>query len=405
MTDVLNSDGLQVSTHQELLDELTSNFKYIYGDDISVGQETPDGQALNIYAQGQSDIRGLLLQTYNSFDPDNCSGRVLDERCAINNVFRKGGTYTTVDITIVADRELTLQGLDGDYNNPLGTGYTIQDNAGNRFILANTQTISVGTNTVLFRAEKIGAVEVALNTIRNQVTVVLGVISVNNPVAATIGQNEETDAQLKVRRRKSVSIGSSGYLNGLLAKILQLDGVVNAALYENYTSETDSLGIPPHCIWLVVEGGSSKDIAETIYANKSYGCNMRGNITYSIVTLSKQQFVAKWDEPTIKPLYMKFKLQALASDITFNMEDIKNYIISNTSFGIGSYVSTSSLTAIAQSAINAYSGEVNGVDGESGGVALEVLISSNNSNWVEFIQSSPSEKYSLTDVQITEVTI
>lgn len=403
MSDLFSENGLQISTQQELLDELIAKYQIIYGSDINLDQSTPDGQALNIYAQAQSDIRGILLQLYNSFDPENASGRILDERCAINNVFRKGGTYTTVDITIVTDRAVTLQGLDGNYNDPLGTGYTIQDDAGNRFILVNTRTLYAGTNTALFRAEKIGAVETSLNTITNQVTVVLGVVSVNNPVASTIGQDEETDAQLKIRRRKSVAISSSGYLNGLLAKILQLTGVVDAALYENYTSETDSLGIPPHCIWLVVEGGSAEDIANTIYANKSYGCNMRGNITDNITTLSRQIFTARWDEPTVKPLYMKFKLQALASDVTFDTNAIKDYIMDNTSFNIGGYVSTSSLTTIAQAAIDDYSGKVYGESTASGGVALEVQISSDGQSWVEFLQSNPSEKYALTNIEITEV--
>lgn len=405
MSDSFGANGLQVSTQQELLNELVANYQNIYGSDINLDQSSPDGQVVNILAQAQSDIRGILLQIYNSFDPDNASGRVLDERCAINNVFRKGGTYTTVDITIVTDRTVTLQGLDGEYNNPLGTGYTIQDDAGNRFILANTQTLSAGTSTLLFRAEQIGAVETQLNTITNQVTVVLGVVSVNNPVASTVGQNEETDAQLKIRRRKSVAIGSSGYLNGLLAKVLQLTGVVDAALYENYTSETDSLGIPPHCIWLIVEGGSSEDIANTLYSTKSYGCNMRGNITYTITTPSRQLFIARWDEPTIQPLYMKFKLQALEENITFDIDAIKNYILSNTSFNIGGYASTSSLTAIAQMAINNSAGSAFGEIDTVAGVALEVQISTDNSNWVEFAQSNPSEKFALTDVQITEVAI
>lgn len=393
MTDSFSSNGLQVSTNAELVESLTTSFQSIYGSDISVSQNSPDGQMINIFAQGQTDIRELLVQIYNSFDPDNCSGRLLDERCAINNVFRKAGTFTTVDISITTDRTVSLQGLDENYNDINATGYTVQDNAGNQFILVNSQTLTAGTQSVLFRAQQLGQVEVLPDTITTPVTIVLGVTSVNNPAAAlTVGSNEETDTQLKIRRRQSVALGSSGYLNGLLAYVLQLDGVTDAALYENYTNQTDSNGTPPHCIWLVVEGGSSADIANALYIKKSYGCDMRGNITYTITTPSNQQFIAKWDEPTTQNLYMKFNIQPLKSGITFDESAIQQYILSNTSFMIGSYADTASLTAIAQAAIDANGGD---------GVALNVLISEDESDWVEYVQPIVATKLVLSSVDIT----
>lgn len=399
MTDTLNENGLQISTQKELIEALETGFKNIYGADANLESQTPDGQVINIFAQGGNDVRSLLLQLYNSFDPDAATGRILDQRCAINNIFRKGGTFTTVEVSIETDRTVTLEGVDENYNNPEATGFTIQDNAGNRFILVNTQTFNTGTHTALFRSENIGAVDVALNTLTNMVTVVLGVVSVNNPVAATLGVNEETDSQLRIRRRKSVAISSSGYLNGLLGAILALDGVTSAALYENYTNQTDSLGIPPHCIWLVVEGGSQQDIANTIYSKKSYGCDMRGNTEYTIITQSRQEFIAKWDEVVVQPLYIKFRLFPLAQNIQFDENAIKEYIIDNASFNIGDYAETAAITALCQEAINSVSGEVYGAS-QSGGVALDVLISSDNSTWVEYLEASAASKFAVAGVTI-----
>lgn len=393
MTDSLTANGLQVSTNPELVEALVAAWKEIYGEDINVEPNSPDGQLINIFAQGQTDIRELLVQLYNSFDPDNASGRLLDERCAINNVFRRGGTFTTIDITIVTDRTVTLQGLDENFNNVEGTGYTIQDNAGNQFILVNTQTLTAGTHSVLFRAQNIGRVETTIGTITTPVTVVLGVLSVNNPTApVNIGENEETDTELKIRRRQSVSIGSSGYLNGLLAYVLQLDGVTDAAIYENYSNQTDSLGLPPHSIWLIVEGGSSAEIAQAIYLKKSYGADMKGDITYTIITASQQEFIARWDEPITSPLYLRFSIKLLKSGIVLDLDAIKNYIYDSTSFGIGAYADTSSLTCTAQEAINSVGGE---------GLALDVQISTDKTNWVEYIPPQAATKLVLSDIEIT----
>lgn len=392
MTDVVDSNGLQVSSNTELVSQLTTSFQNIYGNDINIGQNSPDGQMINIFAQGGTDIRELLVQLYNSFDPDNCSGRLLDERCALNNVFRKAGTFTTVLITLVTDRSVTLQGVDANYNDPSATGYTIQDNAGNQFVLVNTQTFAAGTHTALFRAKEIGAVETSIGTITTPVTIVLGVVSVNNPVAATTGENEETDAELKIRRRQSVAISSSGYLNGILASVLQLDGVTDATAYENYTNVTDANGTPAHCLWLVVEGGSAADIAEVLYKKKPAGTNMRGDITYNITTVSRQTFTAAWDEPTAAPLYIKFNIQPTVTGVVFDEDAIKDFILDNVKYKIGDGAETSTLTTVAQMAIDANGGN---------GVAVNVLISTDNANWVEYIAPVVATKLGITDIAIT----
>lgn len=394
MADSFTSNGLTVATLNELVGQLENDFQAIYGPDINIGQNSPDGQLINIFAQGGIDIRELLMQLYNSFDPDTASGRILDERCAINNVFRKSGTFTTVGITIVTDRTVTLDGVDGNYNDTEATGYTIQDNAGNEFVLVNTQTLVAGTHTnIAFRAKEIGAVETLPNTITTPVTVVLGVISVNNPNAGTTGVEEETDTQLKIRRRQSVSIGSTCYLNGLQCSLQQLEGMIDAKVYENVTDTTDSDSIPGHSIWVVVDGGNPADIGDTIFKKRSAGCGMKGSQSYTILTPSGQNFVAKWDNCTKTSVSVKFNIQKTLATAIFNTTAIANYIINNSNFGIGEGAGTSSITTLAQEAI-----DVNG----GNGVALNVLISNNGgSTWVEYIQPVNGTKLVVSSVAPT----
>lgn len=395
MSDSFDENGLQTATAPELRTQLESAFRDIYGNDIVLDSSTPDGQLINILVQKGVDVRGLISQAYNSFNPDNTQGSLLDQRCAINNVFRKAGSFTTVNIDITTNTTVILQGVDDNYNSPDATGYTIQDNEGNRFILVNTQTLSAGTTSVLFRAETLGEVIVLPNTITTPVTIVLGVVSVNNPTVATsIGSDEELDADLKVRRRQSVAISSFGYLNGLQAALLQLDGVTDAKVYENYTSSTDADGTPAHCIWVVIDGGSSKDIAETIYGKKCPGTNMRGDITYTITTQAQTQFVAKWDEADVAPLYIKFSIQPTVAGITFNQTDIKDYIEKNLSYKIGECAETSTITTIAQEAIDSLGGQ---------GYAVDVLISDDEATWVEYLNPVVASKYSISSITITEL--
>ena len=395
MTDILNENGLQTSTAPELLQTLQNDFKNIYGEDVLLDSSTPDGQWLNILVQKGVDVRGLLTQLYNSFNPNNTQGSLLDQRCAINNVFRKAGTFTTVTVNVVTDRALTLQGLDDNYNNPEATGYTIQDNEGNRFILVNTTTLSTGSNSLLFRSEALGGVVVLPNTLTTPVTIVLGVVSVNNPTTANaIGTVEELDEELKVRRRQSVAISSFGYLNGLQAALLQLPGVTDAKVYENYTSSTDANGTPAHCIWVVMDGGAISDIAETIYSRKCPGTNMRGNITYTITTDAQTQFIAKWDNATVTPFYIKFNIKPTVADITFNQTAIKEYIEQRLMFKIGEFAETASITEIAQNAIDSVGGQ---------GYAVNVEISTDQTTWVEYLSPVVATRYSVAGITITEI--
>ena len=395
MPDVLNSTGLQISTASEIRAALVEAFQSIYGADINLDQNSPDGQILGIFTQAGIDIREKILQVYNSFDPDRAIGRQLDERVAINHLTRAGGTYTLINVDVTVDRTVTLQGLDDAFNDANGTGFTVSDNAGTSFILVDTATLTAGTHSLSFRAKNIGKVETTVGTITNQVTIVLGVTGVNNPSApTTIGQDEETDAQLRMRRQQSVANSANGYLNGLLGLILSLDGVTDAALHENTTTSTDGDGIPAHSIWLVVEGGANSDIADALYDRKSYGAGMKGSVNVPLTTPSGGTFTAKFDRPDAVNLHIRFDLKRTAGlAFVYDLPYIKQFIVDNLKYGIGDFAETASPTAQA----------VMGIAGQGGGgTPANVEISDDGTTWVDFIEAPTlSSKFTLDTSRIT----
>jgi hypothetical protein len=398
MVDLIDANGLTLKTRNEIVAELEAGLQGIYGADINLDQNSPDGQVVGIVAQQAIDIREIAQSIYNSFDPDKAVGRQLDERVVINNIQRQGGTFTITPITMVIDRTISLQGLDANFNSINGTGFTIQDDSGNQYILMDSETFTAGTYSRNFRARNIGLVETTVNTITNPVSIVLGVVSVNNPSAALeIGQAEETDSALRVRRQRSVAIAANGYLNGLLAVVLNLDGVTDAKLYENDTNATDANGIPAHSTWLIVEGGANTDIANAYYAKKSFGSGMRGIVEVDIETASGDIFVVKFDRPTAADLYIRFDIQPTVAVPTYDIADIKSYIVANLSYNIGDYAETSSITAIARDAI-----AVNG----GGGVAVNVEISDDDLTWVDYLETADLDEQwtlSTTRIDITEL--
>ena len=126
MPNSLTATGLTTSTREELVAFYTAQFQAIYGPDINLESDTPDGQLLNIFVQSVLDLQDLLTQIYNQFDPDNAIGVVLDQRVAINGIQRQGGTHIVTNVTTVVSQALNLPGLDQTAETP----FTVSDNVG-----------------------------------------------------------------------------------------------------------------------------------------------------------------------------------------------------------------------------------------------------------------------------------
>lgn len=353
MPDVLDANGLQTKTLSELRAELEGSFRAIYGADINLAPDTPDGQFIGILAQFGADMREFLQLIYASFDPDQAPGRQLDQRVALNGIARLGGSYTTVDVEITTDRALTLVGLDAEIavlDPTIDDLYTVRDSAGMQFYLAATEVIAAaGTYTLAFRARRIGQVLVSPNTITTPVTTVRGITAVNNPAGATTtGVDQESDAELRERRRISFAISSQGYLDSIQAALANLDGVTEVIVLENATSVPNSDGVPPHSIWVIVEGGDNAEIAEAIYARKSAGSGMFGAVSVSVPRAGGAgDFVARFDRPTNVDLWIELTVSLPGG--TVDTAALKALIAANVSWEIGADARSSIVTSYVQS--------------------------------------------------------
>lgn len=310
MPNALTSAGLTTATRTELYDNMSAAMRAIYGNDINLDSDTPDGQMLNIFIQSILDVQDLITQVYNSFNPDNAIGNVLSQRVAINGIQRQGGTFTITPVTVVNSQSVNLYGLDQTAQ----TIYTVGDAAGNLWELQETVLgVSPGTHIYNFQAAVPGAITTTPNTITVQTVVVLGVVSVNNPtIYTTLGINEESDAALKLRRQISVSLASQGYLQGLLAALENINGVTAAFVYENTTGITDGDLIPGHSIWVITSGsGAPADIAQAIYTKRNAGCGMKGDQSYTITQVDDSIFTVFWDDVVSINLFIAFTATSL----------------------------------------------------------------------------------------------
>lgn len=346
MPNLFDASGLTVNTQQELVDYFTAQYQLIYGADINLDSSSPDGQMMMIFIQSILDVQDLLVQVYNSMDPDNAIGVVLDQRVAINGIQRQAGTFTLTNITIVTSQSVTLYGLDQNINEV----YTIKDNAGNLWQLQTSAPVAMGTTILSFQSAVPGQVFTVPNTITTPVSIVLGVESVNNPTTyATLGINEESNFDLKIRRQKSVSLSSQGYLQGLLAALENISGVTSAFVYENPTAATDGDGIPSHSIWVIVSGSASAaSIANAIYTKRNAGCGMKGTQTLNILQADGSLFTIRWDYVTPEDLFIKFTATSLDGVNPPNIAAIRTGLVTSFVPGVAEQVDITQLGTAVQ---------------------------------------------------------
>ena len=365
ITEGISDTGLTLLSYNQILQEVQDDLTNIYaqdGEPINFGSETQDGQFTNILAQLFSDNRELIRDVYNSFNPDNCSGTVQDTRYALNYIERKQGTFTIQNIEVTVNQPVTLQGLDGNYNNVEATSYTVSDNSGQLWFLIDTFNPVEGatyphTYSLPFRSQNYGSYTPTINTITNQVTIVIGVTSVTNSAApTTLGENQETDVEFKIRRSRSTALHGQNNLDALQAAILNLQGVSDCYVHNNPENSTDATGTAANTVWVIVDGGANSDIGAAIY---QYSCGKptRGNTSVNMLSLSGETFPTSFDRVTPVPLYIKFNYESLTQVSDDFLQSLKKYIAENLVYSINETAETSKITDVARLAVNSNGGD------------------------------------------------
>ncbi|MBQ2285324.1 MAG: baseplate J/gp47 family protein, partial [Clostridia bacterium] len=238
-------NGLVTQDMASINSDLTSRFLDIYSL-ANIEQNSPDGQWINILSQEKKDSLDLFTTYYNNLDVDRAVGIPQQILYKLNGLTINAYTFSYVYVTVVINSDVTLQGLDGNIENPEGIGYTVKDSNGNRWILAETQELSPGSYTLNFRSAELGAITALANTITIMETVLPGVVSVNNPAANYITGNQgETAAQFRRRRNRAMAVPSQGFDESIESQMLNLSDVTQCKVYSNRNSSTVD-GIPAH---------------------------------------------------------------------------------------------------------------------------------------------------------------
>ena len=282
---------------------LISQYQSVYGSDIDVSSNSPDGQWLNILAGDFADLEQLAMDVYNGVAPAGAAGTALSRLVQLNGISRKPAQFSTAPALLSGTNGtvIPINSLVGSNSDPTKPSWE------------TTTALTIGGGgTVTGTLQCTVAGPVAATSTPAELTViqspVSGWTSVENTSDATPGMLVEADPALRVRRSSSVALPSQSLVDGLQGALEALTGVTDAVVYENPTGATDAKGLPPHSINAIVLGGASADIANALWTKASMGVTKVGAQSFTVTDTQGNPQVQNWDVPTDLDVYITIKL-------------------------------------------------------------------------------------------------
>jgi len=310
-------NGFEKKRTDEIKDELDAAVKAVYGPNIDLSVETPDGQFNQSLAESYGNLWDIQEASYFAFVLAAATGVVLDNLVALANIFRLEASPSLVTIRCF-----------GTDTTVIPAGSIVESTSGNQFQTLASGTIgSITTGEVDIDAEALitGNILASTGTITIIITPVTNWTSVTNPADAVPGRDEETDGELRIRYAESTSISSQAQIEAIRAAVQQVDGVSSASVTENASSVPVG-GIPAHAFETVVLGGADADIAQVLFEKKPIGIEAYGT-TIEVVTDSEgNNYNIGFTRPTPVPIYVIVNLTIDANYPADGDDQIKDNI-------------------------------------------------------------------------------
>ena len=295
----LTSLGFRRPTYTELLDALEHKARELFGAKAVLTIRSPLGLFLRIYAWMLNILFSVLEDVYNSRFVDTAVG------ASLLNLGRAIGLR--VLSAQKATGYLTVTGPPGAI---IPEGWLAETAAGIQFfVVSETEIGADGTATVPARCTSTGPegnVEAGTITTITNPGAVSGVKSVTNAAAFTGGRERETDEEYRDRYYASVDFAGGVNADAIRAALLQnVEGIMEAKVFENDTDEVDAFGLPPHSIEVIAYGGLDSDIAAQIYDRLGAGIQTFGQKVVQVITASGGTKPVRFNRPHPVPVYVR----------------------------------------------------------------------------------------------------
>lgn len=306
--DYITETGVIVPDTSTLLAEVENEFKTALGADLVTSPNTPQGALIVAEVLARTGVVGNNAALANQINPNLAAGTFLDAIWALT-----GGQRIAATRSVVPGVELS--GLPGTVI-PAGSQASIAD--GTLFESVSGVVLDLtGAGVVDFQAVDAGPIAVNPGALNQIVTGILGWDDVNNPTAATLGRDQESDLASRQRRRLTLSLQNVALPEAIISALYDTPNVRSLTFRENVANVPiviDTVTLAPHSIYVCVDGGTDNAVASALLANKSLGCAWNGPVTVNLTdAASGQVYAVQFARPTAIPVQARVYVRNLAA--------------------------------------------------------------------------------------------
>ena len=319
MTYGITDTGFNRKRLADIKTDLETALQAVFGENIDLNADSVFGQLVGVFSEPLADLWEELENCYNSMYPSTSTGVPLSNVVQFNGITRQAATYSTIS-------DVTITGLSGTVI-PAGSEASVSTTGATFATDAEVTIGGGGTVTAAMTAVETGPNAAAIGTLDTIETPIYGWTAVSNTVAAEIGQDEETDAELKVRRTASIAALGQNNSDSLYGQILSIDDVVSAVVIDNPTDSVDAYGVPAHSFECIVYGGTNDDIIGVIWNNTPLGILSHGDITDQVTDAQGFDHDVSYSRPDEIPIYFDLTISTNAEFPTTGEDDIKDAIV------------------------------------------------------------------------------
>ena len=224
--------GLLASTEQEIQDRHNANWRSAYGQDLTLGTETPAGQLAGLDTEADIQIDEVLIHVGNGMDLNSAVGSQVDAWGTLYDIERLPGALSAATVTFIGTPATVIPALT-----------QVGSTAGDTFATLASVTIGAaqpgqteGTVDATVQALVAGPVAVDVDTITRLLTAPVGVTAVNNAADGLLGEFGESDTTYKRRMRAQTAGSAAGHVDAITAAFVRQDTVHSATVRDNATA-------------------------------------------------------------------------------------------------------------------------------------------------------------------------
>lgn len=293
----ITPEGFNTKRLPDILSDLEDRIKLALNNETALLPDSPEGQLSGLFAILYTELWEQLNGAYSAFNPQSVIEQTLDNLVSLNGITRMVAQPSTAVLTVV-----------GIENTVIPANSIVSNQVTSAQFLTDVDVTIPGSGTITINAHsKIFDVIVAnagdLNVIETPVN---GWTSATNIAAAIVGRLLESDAELRVRRSRSLSLSGQSSLGSIFAAVSAVSGVAYVSINENVTDVIQPLTLlPPHSFSVVVRGGANQDIGDAIWNKKPVGILSFGDIDVTVKDIQGDDHVISFQRAVSQDIWVR----------------------------------------------------------------------------------------------------